>query len=180
MKIKKVLAAIASLPVAVAFSAKAESNLTQVGNALMYVIPVTAAGISYAKDDTDGVWQLMKSEALTIGVTGALKYSINAERPNGKDQHSFPSAHTSISFSAAQYLQSRYGWEYGLPAYLASGLVGYSRVDAKEHYWRDVAVGAAIGMASSWYLTDPYKPGAAKVSVIATPQKIAISFNKTW
>jgi membrane-associated phospholipid phosphatase len=32
--------------------------------------------------------------------------------------------------------------------------VGYSRVRADKHYWEDVAVGAIIGVGSSWLLTD--------------------------
>jgi membrane-associated phospholipid phosphatase len=44
-------------------------------------------------------------------------------RPNGRNNRSFPSGHTSISFAAASYLHQRYGWEVGVPATFAAGLV---------------------------------------------------------
>ena len=74
-------------------------------------------------------------------------YSINTTRPNGERQ-AFPSGRTAISFSAAEFMRKRYGWEYGLPAYVLAGMVGYSRVRAHEHYFRDVFAGAVIGVAT--------------------------------
>jgi len=31
-----------------------------------------------------------------------------------------PSGHTAISFSPAEFLRKRYGWEWGLPGYAAA------------------------------------------------------------
>ncbi len=93
---------------------------------------------------------------MTLGVTYALKYSIDERRPNGGSQ-SFPSGHSSISFSAAEFMRKRYGWEYGAPAYAAASFVAYSRVESREHYPRDVVAGAGIGILSSFIFTKPYK-----------------------
>lgn len=80
---------------------------------------------------------------------------MHERRPNGGNQ-SFPSGHTSISFSAAEFMRERYGWEYGLPAYAVASFVGYSRVESNQHYPRDVVAGAAIGILSSYIFTKPY------------------------
>ena len=105
--------------------------------------------------DRRGTLELAESLAVTMGVTYALKYSINETRPNGGD-HSMPSGHTSISFSSAEFLRKRYGWEWGVPAYAAASWVAYSRVESDEHYSKDVVVGAGIGILSSYLFTKPY------------------------
>lgn len=84
----------------------------------------------------------------TLVMTYGLKYAINAERPNGKG-HSFPSGHTSTSFMGAEFIRKHCGNWWGVPAYAAAGWVGWTRVDSKNHYWRDVIAGAAIGIASN-------------------------------
>jgi membrane-associated phospholipid phosphatase len=54
-------------------------------------------------------------------------------------------------------MRKRYGWEYGIPAYVAATFVAYSRVESKQHYTHDVIAGAAIGIGSSYLFTRPYK-----------------------
>ena len=86
----------------------------------------------------------------------ALKYIVKKERPDRSDRHSFPSMHTSVSFAGAAFIQRRYGWQWGIPAYALSAYVGWSRVYGKKHDWWDVAAGAAIGAASSYIFTRPF------------------------
>lgn len=86
----------------------------------------------------------IRMEAATYG----LKYSIDAERPNGGSE-SFPSGHTASAFMGAEFIRKQYGWGWGLPAYATAGWVGYSRVESNNHYWRDVIAGALIGIASN-------------------------------
>jgi len=81
--------------------------------------------------------QLAESIGVTLGVTYSLKYAVDETRPNGGNQ-SFPSAHTSISFSAAEFMRKRLWLEYGIPAYALASFVAYSRVEAREHYAHDV------------------------------------------
>lgn len=111
-------------------------------------------GIGYR--DTPGTVQFVESVGLTLASTYVLKYAVNEQRPNG-GSFSFPSGHSSISFSAAEFMRKRYGWAYGIPAYGLASFVAYSRVEAREHYAHDVIAGAAIGMASSYIFTRPYK-----------------------
>ncbi len=131
-----------------------ESSYRTTSDVLAVGIPLAAAVLSVANDDASGLMQLAKSEAFTLASVEVLKRTTHETRPNGKDDRSFPSGHTAVAFAAAQYMQMRGGWRYGVPAYLAASLTGYSRVRAKEHYWRDVLAGAALGIASSYYFTD--------------------------
>ncbi len=131
-----------------------EDSYSRASDVLAVGVPLAAAVISVAHDDASGLLQLSKSEALTLLSVEVLKRTTNKTRPNGRDDRSFPSGHTAVAFAAAQYMQIRGGWRYGVPAYLAAAATGYSRVKAKEHYWRDVLAGAAIGMATSYYFTD--------------------------
>lgn len=134
----------------------AADGIQTAGDVLQIVLPATAGALTLGYRDWQGTWQFGESLAVTMGVTYALKYSVNESRPNGGSQ-SFPSAHTSISFSAAEFMRKRYGWEYGVPAYAAAAFVGYSRIESREHHPHDVVVGGVIGILSSFIFTKPYK-----------------------
>ena len=135
--------------------AEAGEAIQSAGDVTALLIPATAGISSLLLQDYTGIKQLAESTALTLGATLVLKYSVDERRPNGED-HSFPSAHAAISFSSAEFIRKRFGWEYGIPAYAAATFVGYSRVDAKQHYVHDVLAGALIGIGSSYLFTTPY------------------------
>lgn len=123
---------------------------------LMLVAPAAGFIGSLAIKDYRGTKQIVLSGATSLAVTYILKYSIKKERPDHSDKHSFPSAHTSIAFQGASFIQRRYGWKWGVPAYLLSAYVGWGRTYAKKHDWWDVAAGAAIGTASTYIFTRPF------------------------
>ena len=104
-----------------------------------------------------GDWQGTKQAAFSIGatslVTTGLKEAISEERPDGSDDKSFPSGHTSVSFAAAATLYKRQGWQVGIPAHLVAAFVGVARVKADKHFAQDVIAGAAIGEAAGWLIT---------------------------
>jgi membrane-associated phospholipid phosphatase len=54
-------------------------------------------------------------------------------------------------------LYKRYGWQYGVPAYVITVYVAYDRVRSNDHYPIDVVAGAAIAFLSSYIFTTPYK-----------------------
>ena len=134
--------------------AHALDSITRNANLFAIGLPVVAAGLSLMSDDRQGFIQLVKSEGATLVIVEALKASTHQMRPNGKDNKSFPSGHSAVAFSAAQFMQMQGGWQYGVPAYLAASYVANSRVQAREHRWRDVAAGAAIGAMTTYYITD--------------------------
>ncbi len=139
-------------------------------------IPVVAASIALIKEDNcDGFWMWAKGAASTFAVTTALKYSINEDRPNDKDSLSFPSGHTSAATQGAAYLQFRYGWKYGVPAYIGAGLVAYSRVDNDHHYWHDVIAGAALATGIQYLFTNRYvDPKTTTVAPVLSKDVVAL------
>ena len=135
--------------------ARASDAIETAGDVLAYALPATAAGMTLLYKDGEGAVQFGESAALTLGVTVGLKYAIDEERPNG-GSYSFPSLHSSISFSSAEFMRKRYGWQFGLPAYGIAAFVAYSRVESRQHYTHDVIAGAIIGIASSYIFTTPF------------------------
>ncbi len=77
--------------------AYASDAIASAGDILQYAIPAAAGGLTLGYRDYRGTLQLGESVALTEGLTYGLKYAVDETRPNG-GTHSFPSAHTSISF----------------------------------------------------------------------------------
>ena len=157
-------------------SASEDSNpaAERAGDMLQVGIPLVALGLTFLFDneeesdktkssfaghglalDTDWLrmngsprHDLMLAVGRTELATYSLKFSINAERPNGGGQ-SFPSGHTSMAFAGAEFIRKEYGGWWGVPAYLAAGYVGWSRVETKNHWTSDVLAGAAIGIFSN-------------------------------
>jgi len=131
----------------------ASEDIKKSGDALLVLMPLSALSASYYIDDKKGDIELIKSLTATVAATEALKYATHKKRPDGKDFESFPSGHTSVTFSTAAYIHKRYGFERALLPYLAASYVGYSRVYSKQHYLEDVVAGAAVGILSSFYFT---------------------------
>lgn len=127
------------------------------GDVLVVAMPALSLSSTFIwKDGQKGTYQFSKSLAGTIALTYGLKLIIDKERPNGESKNSFPSGHTSIAFASASFIQKRYGWKFGIPAYLLAGYVGYSRIKAKKHDGWDVATGAVIGVGMSYLFTKPF------------------------
>ncbi len=132
---------------------KTESLGTDVAVAL----PLLAGGLTLWKHDYVGTAELTADTVSTVGSAYILKSIIKEKRPDGSDFKSMPSDTAALAFAPAQFLWDRYGWEYGLPAYVAAGFVGYSRVDAKKHHWYDVAASAALSFGFSQLFTTRYR-----------------------
>ncbi len=144
----------------------ANDQLEQVGDQLQFIIPLSAAAISLTKGDMEGVGQLVEGAIWTSAATHLLKFAVDAPRPDGSDNNSFPSGHTSAAMQGAAYLQFRYGWRYGVPAYLAGGVVGYSRVESQRHYWRDVVAGTLLATGIQYAITIQ---GASVTNLVLVP-----------
>ncbi len=111
-----------------------------------------------------------KSLVYTYTLTEYVKNLVKRERPDGSDNRSFFSGHTSTTFAAATYLflelnglynkwdftrndellrpvmkASTFGLLYGW-----AGYVGYSRLRDNKHYLSDVLIGAAAGTLISY------------------------------
>ncbi len=127
---------------------------TRPGDVGAIVLPAGAAAGTLLAHDHKGLAQLAESYASAMAVTYILKPTIDRTRPNGGHM-SFPSGHATSAFAGAAFLQRRYGWWFGIPAYGLASYVAYSRVETKQHYTSDVVAGAAIGIATNLVFTHP-------------------------
>ena len=127
------------------------------GDVLLITMPVVAAGTTLLIGDKKGSLQFAKGFLVNQVITLSLKVVIEKDRPNMENRDAFPSGHTSTTFQSASFIQKRYGWKYGIPAYLLAGITGYSRIDSDHHDFTDVLAGAIIGVGSSYLFTTPYQ-----------------------
>lgn len=86
------------------------------------------------------------TEALTVtGVTTlGLKLTARTREPDG-DLYGWPSGHTASTTAVAAVLNEYYGPWAGIPCFALAGLVGYERIDSREHDVSDVVFGAVLG-----------------------------------
>jgi hypothetical protein len=85
---------------------------------------------------------------LSAMYTVAIKGITDTQRPTTEFQHGhygFPSYHASSTFCLAAVIDEYYGWQVGVPAYVLAGLVGWSRIDQREHDLSDVVFGSILG-----------------------------------
>jgi membrane-associated phospholipid phosphatase len=144
-------------------------SITVSGDILQTFLPAAALSSTFIwnDDNTKPTWQFLKAYGTAIVLEESLKHIVQKPRPDGSDNYSFPSGHTTSAFTGAAFIQKRYGWKYGIPSYLLASYVGYTRIQAKKHDGWDVLAGATIGIGTSYLFTKPY----AKT-------KIDVSFNK--
>lgn len=170
-----ILVTLASL--AAAADVKAKDSIELAGDVLLIALPVAAVGLVIGLKDGQGALEFGEAAALSMGTAWVLQSTVETTRPNGDDR-SFPSGHAAFSFTAAEFMRKRYGWEYGLPAYALAGFVAYSRVEADKHNPIDVIVGAAMGIASGYLFTRPYK--GWDIKPLADSSCLGICFNLSW
>ena len=141
---------------------------TSLGTDVAIALPLIAGGITFAKDDWKGGFQLGVDTVATVGLAYGLKHVIHEQRPDHSDNKSMPSDTSALAFAPANYLWDRYGWEYGLPAYAAATFVAWSRVDAQKHHWYDVTASAALAFGVSKIFTTRYQPSGLRYGVTPT------------
>ena len=140
-----------------------------ISNSDAYVIigtPLLLAGAGLIRNDDKmlrNAFVVATASILNEGLTYALKYSINRDRPfetypeivkkTDAGSPSFPSGHTSSAFATATSLSLSYPkWYIIAPSFAYAGTVAYSRMYLGVHYPSDVAAGALLG-AGCAYLT---------------------------
>jgi membrane-associated phospholipid phosphatase len=121
------------------------------------------------------------STVMTAGLTYSLKEMVHRQRPDGTDNHSFPSGHAAIAFSGAQVLYKEYHQKTPwvcVAGYAVATAVSLDRIRRNRHHWEDVAAGAAIGILStefSYWLGDklfPQHPERYQLSL--SPQCLSV------
>ncbi len=116
-------------------------------------IPVLAGLYSYSLWDQnphlhDLSGTLISAYAVTTTTTTLIKVAVDTERPSDRfngGRYGFPSYHTSSSFALASVMDVYYGPRAGIPAYLLAGIIGWTRIDERDHDLSDVVFGAVLG-----------------------------------
>ncbi|PCI63814.1 MAG: phosphatase PAP2 family protein [Gammaproteobacteria bacterium] len=135
-----------------------KTKTENIGNDIQHIILAAGLGASiFYEEGNEGTYQFLTAVVVSQIFVHELKDATQQTRPNGKCCHSFPSGHASASFTSAAFIHDRYGWEYAVPAYIASTYVSYSRVYADKHFEKDVVAGAIVGLISGFYFTDKYE-----------------------
>ena len=164
------------------YSATASAGAEQLsGDILTGVLPLTTYVIAHSKDDDEGKRQFLRSTGVSLLVNTSLRVAFNntswGERPNGSP-YGFPSGHAGFVTSSAAFLQDRYGWKYGLPAYALVGYVSYVRVDTGQHRWRDVIAGVGVSYGISKLFVTPWN--ATHIAPVIGPEFIGLRIERSF
>ena len=173
--------AVLALCLAATLPCAALASNADTGKAVAIALPLAAGGVALFHDwDWTGVAQLGIDTGLTVGTALVLKQIVKEQRPDKSNWQSFPSETAAVAFAPAAFLWDRYGWQYGAPAYLLAGYVGYERVDSKQHHWWDVAASAAIGWGYSRLITTRYTHRRVYTNVYATTDSVYVDLTYRW
>lgn len=121
------------------------------------------------RDLRENALYVASSTAITFGLTHLLKLVVKRPRPYIQNLkivpvyqatgYSYPSGHTSASFSTATAVSIAYPkWYVIAPAFLWAGSIGYSRSYLGVHYPTDVASGAILGAGTAVGMSFMKKP----------------------
>jgi membrane-associated phospholipid phosphatase len=176
-RLRRASTAAALVLVLGAATAAPADTISKIGDIGAIALPASGLVAALAHKDKKGALQLAEAFGTTMAIVYILKPTVNRQRPDGGSQ-SFPSGHSASAFAGAAFLQRRYGWSYGVPAYAVATFVAYSRVEAKRHYTSDVIVGGAIGLASNFVFTHR-KPGFT-LQPLVVPRGAGLTLEIRW
>ena len=138
------------------------------------IATVVLTSLATPSGDESGEWITNKAKGLLVDyaamrstsvVTSEIKSASKRERPNGSNDRSFPSGHSSSAFSAATLTSrnldslrltdnQKTGIRIGL--YTAASGTAWARIEAGMHYPSDVLAGAALGNFMSNFIHDAF------------------------
>lgn len=172
MRLRLVPTLVLAACLAPASPAHAGDGVRHAGDVGQIALPAAAVLATALHHDGEGSREFVRAFLSTMAVVYGLKATVDRRRPDG-GLHSFPSGHTASAFAGAAFLERRYGWRYGGPAYGAAAFVGYSRVEARRHFTSDVLVGGALGIGANILFTKRHRnvtlvpmPGGVGVAIV--------------
>jgi len=172
-------------------SERADDILRYTPAAMVYGLHLV--GIKGKNDLVDATGIYVLSTAIMGVSVQTTKRLSQHERPDGSDQHSFPSGHASTAFASAEFLRKEYAdvspW-YGYAGYTIAAATGVLRLQHNKHWFGDVVAGAGFGILSTKaaYLLYPelkklFKgKNTSSYSIIPAYQqkRIGLNFNATF
>ncbi|MCO4794005.1 MAG: phosphatase PAP2 family protein [Bacteriovoracaceae bacterium] len=122
------------------------TGLTKFGNSFgTRYVNILVAGTQMIWDRSNGLAHLEGLLGTNLMIT-AMKKSIHRTRPNGENEDSFPSGHTSTAFASSGSLSYAYGWKAAIPAYALTTLTLVSRLEDNKHWLSDLVVATSVGI----------------------------------
>lgn len=152
----------------------ARDGVEKSGDVLRIALPAAAIALTVRRDDRDGRRDFYRAFGTNVIATAGLKAAVDKNRPDGSGDDAFPSGHVSTAFQAAAFIHRRYGFNDAWIAYLLATYVGWTRVDADKHDEADVLAGAAVGIASSFLLTDRLEGRAVSLATVVNADVIGV------
>jgi hypothetical protein len=132
------------------FHTTIDNYLTAAPAVMMYSLDW--AGVQSRNSWMNQTLILTMSLATNALLTWSTKELTNVERPDGSDDLSYPSSHTSVSFTLAEVLHQEFKeksvW-ISVSGYLLASSVGAMRILNNRHWLSDVVAGAGFGIFSA-------------------------------
>jgi membrane-associated phospholipid phosphatase len=104
-----------------------------------------AGRVSHSGTFRAATYDMAQALIVNTTYTEIFKRAVGRERPDLSDNKSFPSGHASNAFALATVANAHFGLKVGIPAYLAAGAIGLSRLESNKHNLSDVVAGATLG-----------------------------------
>lgn len=131
------------------FRTEADNYLTAFPAVMMYSLDL--AGVESRNNWMNQSLVLAIAQATNAFLTWSTKELTGVERPDGSDNLSFPSSHTSVSFVMAEMLHQEFKdksiW-ISVAGYSVASAVGAMRMLNNRHWLSDVVAGAGFGILS--------------------------------
>lgn len=112
-------------------------------------VSLNMAGIDSKYTLSERLLIKLTSVASMYVLTQGLKHTIDRTRPDGSDNHSFPSGHVATVFLGAESLRISHGNWWGLAGYSAATATAFLRMYNNRHWFSDVVSAAGIGILSA-------------------------------
>lgn len=151
--------------------------------------------------DEFGEWLVHKAKgtlvdiaavSATTAITRSLKTSVGRERPNGADDESFPSGHTSSSAVHTRLASRNLRW-IDMPAgarrtldvglYALTIATSWSRIEAGWHFPADTLFSMALGNFMGSFVNDAFldmDSSCASLTLATTPDGAIVQWRMRW
>jgi membrane-associated phospholipid phosphatase len=126
---------------------------------------------------------------VTTGITGGVKGATGRLRPDGSDDSSFPSGHTSRAFAYAAASDRNIDamgagraatWTLRGGTWVLAAGTGWARVEAGAHFPTDVLVGAALGNFVATFVYEAFLRKQDRLRIAVEPEGDGFVVRLRW